>query len=149
MLAMGFTFIMQFDAALAAQISFERSRAELGADWENAVELEEIFSSNAGDTAREAYLKLLSLAAAHPKAYSFQAFCIYITWQQATEETIARHFETGIALSEHYLASPDGKDCQDIARVTELHGSFRVGLGLEEEDDIQIEFRRDTPKGGD
>jgi len=140
---------MQFDAALAAQISFQRAQGELGADWPRAVELEEVFSANAGGTAREAYEQLLSLAAAHPTAHFYQAFCIYITWQQATEETIPRHFHTGIALSERYLASPDGKDLQDIARVKELHESFRAGLGLEEEDDIQIEFRRDTPKGGD
>ena len=33
--------------------------------------------------------------------------------------------------------------------VTELLDSFRAGLGLNEEDDIVVEFRKDTPKGGD
>ncbi|HEX9154285.1 MAG TPA: hypothetical protein VF819_01905 [Nitrospira sp.] len=140
---------MQFDAALAAQDTFRRAEAELGAEWDTAVELEEIFSSNAGLTAREAYEGLLSLASRHPNAHSFHAFCIYITWQQVTEETIARHFETGMRLSEAYLATPGGKDQRDIAYVTELYESFRAGLGLEEEDEIQVEFRRDTPKGGD
>src|SRR5512143_1758083 len=140
---------MQFDAALAAQDTFRRAEAELGAEWDTAVELEEIFSSNAGLTAREAYESLLSLASRHPNAHSFHAFCIYITWQQVTEETIARHFETGMRLSEAYLATPGGKDQRDIAYVTELYESFRAGLGLEEEDEIQVEFRRDTPKGGD
>jgi hypothetical protein len=140
---------MQFDAALAAQDTFQRAEAELGAEWDTAVELEEIFSSNAGLTAREAYESLLSLASRHPNAHSFHAFCIYITWQQVTEETIARHFETGMRLSEAYLAAPGGKDPRDIAYVTELYESFRAGLGLEEEDEIQVEFRRDTPKGGD
>ena len=140
---------MQFDAALAAQDTFRRAEAELGAEWDTAVELEEIFSSNAGLTAREAYESLLSLASRHPNAHSFHAFCIYITWQQVTEETIARHFETGMRLSEAYLAAPGGKDQRDIAYVTELCESFRAGLGLEEEDEIQVEFRRDTPKGGD
>lgn len=140
---------MQFDAALAAQDTFRRAEAELGAEWDTAVELEEIFSSSAGLTAREAYEGLLSLASRHPNAHSFQAFCIYITWQQVTEETIARHFETGMRLSEAYLAAPDGKDQRDIAYVTELYESFRAGLGPEEEDEIQVEFRRDTPKGGD
>jgi hypothetical protein len=140
---------MQFDAALAAQTAFSQSQGELGSDWDRAVELEETFSSNAGATARDAYEGLLSLAARYPKAYSFQAFCIYITWQQVTEETIPHHFETGMKLSENYLASLHGKDQRDVAYVAELYESFRAGLGLEEEDEIQVEFRRDTPKGGD
>lgn len=140
---------MQFDAALAAQGALRRAEAELGSDWDTAVELEDTFSSNAGTTAREAYEQLLSLAERYPKAHSFHAFCIFITWQQVTEETIAQHFQTGMRLSEHYLASLDGKDKRDIAYVTELYDSFRAGLGLEEENEIQVEFRRDTPKGGD
>jgi hypothetical protein len=140
---------MQFDAALAAQDAFSQSERELSSDWDRAVELEETFSSNAGATAREAYEGLLALAHHHPEAHSFQAFCIYITWQQVTEETIARHFETGLKLSEAYLASQEGKHPRDIEYVTELYGSFRAGLGLEEEDEIQVEFRKDTPKGGD
>jgi hypothetical protein len=140
---------MRFDPALAAQDAFSQSELELGSDWDRAVELEETFSSNAGATAREAYEGLLALGQRHPKAHSFQAFCIYITWQQVTEETIAHHFQTGMRLSEVYLGSVDGKEKQDIDYVTELFESFRAGLGLEEEDEIQIEFRKDTPKGGD
>lgn len=140
---------MQFDAALAAQAAFEEAESELGPDWDTAVELEDIFSSNAGSTAREAYEGLLSLATRHPQAHAFQAFCIYITWQQVTEQTIAHHFETGMRLSEAYLASPDGKDRQHLDYVTELLESFRAGLGLDEEDEIVVEFRKDTPKGGD
>lgn len=140
---------MQFDAALAAQAAFEEAESELGSDWDAAVELEEIFSSNAGSTAREAYEGLLSLATRYPQAHAFQAFCIYITWQQVTEQTIAHHFETGMRLSEAYLASRDGKDQQHLDYVTELLESFRAGLGLDEEDDIVVEFRKDTPKGGD
>jgi hypothetical protein len=140
---------MQFDAALAAQDALRKAEAELGSDWDLAVELEDTFSSNAGSTAREAYEELLSLSSRHPQAHAFHAFCIYITWQQVTEETIARHFETGMKLSEAYLASPEGKGPRDIAYITELYESFRAGLGLEEEDEIQVEFRKDTPKGGD
>jgi hypothetical protein len=140
---------MRFDPALAAQDSFRDAQAELGADWDTAVELEDTFSSNAGATAREAYEGLLALARRHPNARSFHAFCIYITWQQATEETIARHFETGVTLCEGYLASRDAPTGPDVTRIEELYGSFRAGLGLEEEDDIQIEYRKDTPKGGD
>ncbi len=140
---------MQFDAALAAQDTLQESETELGADWDRAVELEGTFSSNAGATAREAYEQLLALATRHPQAHTFQAFCIYITWQQVTEETIAPHFHTGMKLSEAYLASPDGKDPRHLAYVSELLESFRAGLGLDEEDEIQVEFRKDTPKGGD
>jgi hypothetical protein len=140
---------MQFDAALAAQETFQRAEQELGSDWDHAVELEDTFSSNAGSTARDAYEGLLALARRYPQAHSFQAFCIYITWQQVTEETIAHHFQTGVRLCERYLVSREAKDQQDIAYVTELYESFRAGLGLDEEDEIQVEFRRDTPKGGD
>ena len=140
---------MQFDAALAAQDTFLRAEAELGSDWDTAVEQEGIFSSNAGSTAREAYESLLALATRYPNAHSYQAFCIFITWQQVTEETIAHHFQTGLRLCEAFLLSHDAKDPQDIAYVTELYGSFRDGLGLDEEDEIQVEFRKDTPKGGD
>jgi len=140
---------MQFDAALAAQETFHRSEGELGSDWDEAVELEETFSSNAGATAREAYEQLLALAVRHPEAHSFQAFCIFMTWQQVTEETIARHFQTGVRLCEAYLLSRDAKETADLDRITELYGSFKAGLGLEEEDEIVAEFRRDTPKGGD
>ena len=140
---------MQFDAALAAQDTLQEAEAELGDDWDEAVTLEETFSSNAGATARDAYEQLLAMAARHPQAHRFQAFCIYITWQQVTEETIAHHFETGMTLSEAYLASPEGKDPRHLAHVAELLDSFRAGLGLDEEDDILVEFRKDTPKGGD
>ncbi|CUS34992.1 conserved hypothetical protein [Candidatus Nitrospira nitrosa] len=140
---------MRFDPALAAQEAFGQAEAELGTNWDTAVELENTFSYNAGATAREAYEGLLALAQQYPNAHSFQAFCIYITWQQVTEETIARHFETGLSLSEAYLASPADKNPRDIECVTELHGSFRAGLGLGEQDELQIEYKRDTPKGGD
>jgi len=142
---------MQFDPALAAQQAFSRAEAthELDPDWDEAAEAELTFSSNAGSTARAAYEQLLALAARYPKAHSFQAFCIFITWQQVTEETIAHHFQTGLRLSETFLASPEGKHPADVEQVTELYGSFRDGLGLDEEDEIQVEFRKDTPKGGD
>jgi hypothetical protein len=140
---------MRFDPALAARAAFQRAEAEFHSGWESIVELEETFSSNAGSTAREAYEELLAFAQRYPHAHSFQAFCIYITWQQVTEETIARHFQTGVKLCQTYLASPEAKDIRDIDQITELYESFRAGLGLEEEDEIQMEFRRDTPKGGD
>ena len=142
---------MQFDPALAAQESFAQAETanELGSDWDRAAEWEGMFSSNAGATAREAYEHLLGLLSRHPNAHAFHAFCIYITWQQVTEETIPRHFRTGAALCEAYLATPEGKNTRDVAQIAELYGSFREGLGLKEEDETQREFRRDTVKGGD
>jgi hypothetical protein len=140
---------MQFDPALAARTAFHHARAELGTDWATAAELEEQFSSSAGPEASDAYEALLRLAERHPEAHAFQAFCIYITWQQVTEHTIARHFETGARLCERYLATPEGRTPAEIAQIRELYGSFRAGLGLEEEDDMQREFRQDIPKGGD
>jgi hypothetical protein len=140
---------MRFDAALAAQAALQEAETDLGPDWDVAAELESTFSSNAGSTAREAYEGLLALGTRHPQAYSFQAFCIYITWQQVTEETIAEHFQTGVRLCEAYLASRENKSVRHIEQITELYESFRAGLGLDEEDEIQVEFRKDTPKGGD
>lgn len=140
---------MRFDPALAARQAFRRSEAELGSDWDTAVELEDAFSSNTGAIARAAYERLLALVQRHPNAHSFHAFCIYITWQQATEETLARHFQTGIRLSEAYLGSREARSGEDLEQIEELYGSFKAGLGLGEEDEIQAEFRRDTPKGGD
>lgn len=140
---------MRFDPALAAQDAFRQAEAELGRDWDTALELEGTFSSNAGSIARDAYEELLALGRQHPNAHSFQAFCIYITWQQVTEQTIAHHFETGMKLCEAYLASREAQGKQDIEQIEELYGSFRAGLGLEEQDELQLEYRRDTPKGGD
>jgi hypothetical protein len=140
---------MRFDPALAAQTAFHEAETELGADWSTAVELEQVFSSSAGREATDAYEALLNLAQQHPGARAFQAFCIYITWQQVTEETIPRHFHTGLRLCEHYLASPEGKSGADFGQIEELCESFRAGLGMAHEDELQREFRRDTPKGGD
>ncbi len=140
---------MRFDPALAAQTAFQSAQPELGPDWDTAVELEDTFSSNAGATAREAYEGLLALGQRYPHARSFHAFCIFITWQQATEETIARHFETGLTLCEAYLHAHTARTSQELEHIEELYGSFRAGLGLEEEDEIQLEYKKDTPKGGD
>ena len=140
---------MQFDPALAAQGAFRLAESELGADWGTAVELEHAFSASAGPEARDAYDALLDLAQRHPGAHAFQAFCIYITWQQVTEETIPRHFQTGMRLCEQYLGSHGGTRRADDDHVEELYRSFRAGLGLDEEDEMQHEYRQDTPKGGD
>ena len=97
---------MQFDAALAAQETFRRAESELGSDWDTAVEFEDTFSSNAGSTAREAYEGLLALGVRYPQAYSFQAFCIFITWQQVTEETIDIIFRLASGSAKHFWHLP-------------------------------------------
>ncbi|MCS6897869.1 MAG: hypothetical protein NZM29_07845 [Nitrospira sp.] len=140
---------MRFDPALAARDAFYESRSELGSDWETAVELERTFSSTAGAEARAAYDGLLALARRHQNARSFQTFCIYIAWQQATEEPIARHFRTGLQLCDAYLAAENIEDSVHLDRIRELRRSFRTALGLEAEDDMQSEYTKDTPKGGD
>ena len=140
---------MHFDPALAAQAAFHDAKQELGKDWTMAVELEQVFSSSAGQEATKAYEALLTLAQRHPGARAFQAFCIYMTWQQVTEETIARHFLTGLRLCEQYLSSPQRHREADHRQIEELCESFRAGLGMQHEDELQQEFRRDTPKGGD
>src|SRR6476660_10572560 len=132
---------MRFDPALAAQCAFRQAETELEGDWDTAVELEQLFSSSAGREATEAYEALLNLAQRYPGARSFQAFCIYITWQQVTEETIAHHFQTGVRLCETFLSFRETHDRRHIEQITELYESFRAGLGMEEEDEIQVEFR--------
>ena len=140
---------MHFDPALAARAAFQHAEAELGPDWPTALELEEVFSSSAGQDASDAYEALLQLGHRHPGAQAFQAFCIYITWQQVTEHTIGRHFETGLRLCDRYLSLRSDKNEIDVAQVQELRESFIAGLGIHQEDELQQEFRRDVPKGGD
>jgi len=54
-----------------------------------------------------------------------------------------------VRLCETFLSSMETNDGRHMEQITELYESFRAGLGMEEEDEIQVEFRRDTPKGGD
>ncbi len=63
--------------------------------------------------------------------------------------SVAWHFQTGMRLCEAYLVSREARTGQEVEQVEELYESFKAGLGLEVEDEIQTEFRRDTPKGGD
>ena len=124
---------------------------ELGADREQVLETEAIFSSEAGDTARAAYLSLQEIGERHPGARAFQEFLIYITWQQATEETIPVYFRTGLALCNRYLlgaAGPVKTAEPDVGQVRELRASFRRGLGLDADDEME-EYDKDAFHGGD
>ena len=141
---------MQFDPAIAAQVSFTRAQdsGELGPDLEQAREAEAIFSGSAGREASAGYFTLLELGERHPDAVSFQEFLIYITWQQVTEETIPAHFQKGAELCDRYLSRlARGHDERQAEQIRALRRSFRAGLGQGEDDDA--EYDDDIPKGGD
>jgi hypothetical protein len=145
---------MQFDPAIAAQRSLARAveSGELAEDLELVIATEEAFSAEAGDAARSAYHALQQIGERHPGARAFQEFLIYITWQQVTEETIPLHFRTGLALCDRYLrgcpASEAGDARSRVGQIRELRASFRRGLGLDEDDEME-EFDKDAFHGGD
>jgi hypothetical protein len=141
---------VQFDPAIAAQLSFTRAQAsgELGADLAQAKAAEEIFSGSAGSEARAAYFELQAIGGRHPDAVSFQEFLIYITWQQVTEETLAAHFQRGADLCDRYLdRAGDGRDPVQVEQIRELRRSFRAGLGQTDEE--VSEYEEDRLIGGD
>jgi hypothetical protein len=141
---------VQFDPAVAAQVSFKRAQetGELGHDLEQAREAEAIFSGSAGREATSGYFTLQELGERHPDAVSFQEFLIYITWQQVTEETIPAHFQRGADLCDRYLNRPErGHDKMQAEQIRALRRSFRAGLGIQDED--ELEYDADTPQGGD
>ena len=140
---------MQFDAAIAAQRSFQRAQdtGELGDDREAVIEAEATFSASAGSEATAAYLTLQEIGERHPDAAAFQEFLIYITWQQVVEETIPSHFLKGVELCDRYLQRWGCEDRVQVIQIRELRTSFRAGLGLK--DDEPDEYAQDTIKGGD
>lgn len=141
---------MHFDPAIAAQASFAHAQnsEELGDDLEPVREAEAIFSGSAGREARDAYFALMALGARHPDAVALQEFLIYITWQQVTEETIPAHFQRGAELCDRYLGRlAPGHDAMQADQIRELRRSFRAGLGISDED--EMDYDADTLKGGD
>lgn len=140
---------------MAAQRAFARAKVagELGNDWEEAEHAEATFSSVAGATAADAYWTLQRIGTRHPKARAFQAFCIYITWQQVTEEPIPLHFKTGLDLCERFLKNSECRSAEellDLEQILELRISFQRGLGLKEEDEEDgHDYDKDVLKGGD
>lgn len=141
---------MHFDPAIAAQASFAhvQNSEELGDDLEAVREAEAIFSGSAGREARDAYFALVALGARHPDAVALQEFLIYITWQQVTEETIPAHFQRGAELCDRYLGRlAPGHNAMQADQIRELRRSFRAGLGISDED--EMDYDADTLKGGD
>ena len=141
---------MEFDPAIAAQVSFKRAQAsgELGVDLEGAIAAEAIFSESAGSDAKAAYFTLQEIGQRHPDAIALQEFLIYITWQQVTEDTIPAHFQRGADLCDRYLSRLGGDhDIMQAEQIRELRRSFRAGLGQDE--DEEAGYDEDTLKGGD
>ncbi len=143
---------MNFDPAVVAQEALARAYAHdsLGDAQPDIEEAEETFSSETGLEARHAYETLIAIGEKLPQARSFQEFLIFTTWQQATEETIPRHFHKGVQLTEQFLArfGTQIKGTDVYERVFAIRQSFRQGLGYHVES-MQDEYDRDTFHGGD
>ena len=143
---------MNFDPAVAAQESLARAYAHdsLGDIQPDVEEAEETFSSETGLEAKRAYETLIAIGESLPQARAFQEFLIFITWQQATEETIPRHFHKGVQLTEQFLArfgsQLRGNDVYE--RIVAIRRSFKRGLG-DRVESIQDEYDRDAFDGGD
>ena len=143
---------MQFDPAIAAQQALHRAEesGELATFQREVVEAEEIFSTDAGTVAKQAYEKLQHVGESLPNALRFHEFLIYITWQQVTEETIPQHFQKGLELCDRFLKhfgiEIEGTDTHQ--RITDIRKSFQGGLGIDEEENIP-EHDEDAFAGGD
>jgi hypothetical protein len=143
---------MEFDPAIAAQQALHRAEesGELATFQKEVVEAEEIFSTDAGPVAKQAYETLQQVGESLPNALRFQEFLIYITWQQVTEETIPQHFQKGLELCDRYLnhfgIEIEGTDTHQ--RITDIRKSFQGGLGIDEEENIP-EHDEDAFAGGD
>lgn len=143
---------MHFDPAIAAQQALHRAEesGELTTFQEEIADAEEIFSTEAGPLAKQAYEKLLQVGENLPNAMKFQEFLIYITWQQVTEETILQHFQKGLELCDRFLElfgdKIDGTDTSQ--QIMAIRKSFQGGLGIDEEENVP-EHDEDAFAGGD
>ena len=143
---------MHFDPAIAAQQALHRAEenGELATFQNEVVEAEEIFSTEAGSLAKQAYEKLQQIGESLPNALRFQEFLIYITWQQVTEETISQHFQKGLELCdrflEHFGREIEGTETDQ--RIRDIRKSFLGGLGIDEEEHVP-EHDEDAFAGGD
>ncbi len=142
---------MHFDPAIAAQQALHRAKeqGQLGSLEHTIVEAEESFSSNAGPEAKRGYELLQQLGDELPEVRAFQEFLIYITWQQATEETIPQHFHQGVKLCDRFLGrfGSELEGSATLKQVVDIRNSFRGGLG--DIDDPTPEYDEDAFKGGD
>ena len=120
---------MSFDPAIAARNALERSQesGELGGDQDAALEAEETFSSEDGELADAAYKTLLEIGEQYPLARDYQAFLIYLTWQQVVQDPVPSSFRKGLELCEPYLESAEPG--MDTDQIRQLQVTFRGGLG--------------------
>jgi len=143
---------MNFDPAIAAQQALHRAEedGELETFQTKIVEAEEVFSTEAGTLAKQAYEKLQHVGESLPNVLRFQEFLIYITWQQVTEETIPQHFQKGLELCDRFLEQfrkeIEGTDTHQ--RIKDIRKSFQGGLGIDEDENIP-EHDEDAFEGGD
>ncbi|TAJ26752.1 MAG: hypothetical protein EPO64_06040 [Nitrospirae bacterium] len=146
---------MRFDPAIAAQASFKLAveSGQLDDDVEAVRDAEATFSATAGEEAHAAYLVLQEIGEQHPHVTSFQAFLIYITWQQVMEETIPAHFRQGLSLCDRYLQrareAAQDHDPTQVEQIRELRVSFCSGLGLADKEESEEEYDKDAFTGGD
>jgi len=140
---------MRFDPALAARAALLKALDgdDLGQAYDRVVELEQIFSSTAGDPAGAAYDALYNIGALHPNAQAYQEFLIYITWQQFAEAMTPRYVERGLALCDQYV-DRWGSHGEAGERILEIRDAFAQAVGLAREDE-EDEYEQDTFKGGD
>lgn len=143
---------MNFDPAIAAQQALQQAEAngELGELATAIQETEEIFSTDQGSEAKQAYEKLQKFGAQLPKARWFQEFLIYITWQQVTEGPLARYFQRGLDACNHFLEQ-FGKEIEGTPtqhQILAIRESFQGGLGIQTEE-LVPEHEEDAFQGGD
>ena len=143
---------MNFDPAITAQKALAQAyvQDDLGGFQEKIEEAEDMFSSETGSEAARAYETLIAIGERLPDAQAYQEFLIFITWQQVTEETISRHFQKGVQLTEQFLArfgsQVQGTDVYE--RIVAIRQSFKQGLGDRIESMLD-EYDRDAFHGGD
>jgi len=143
---------MNFDPAIAAQqaLQLAKEQGELGELETDILETEEIFSTDQGPEAKQAFDTLQQLGAQLPQTQHLQEFLIYITWQQVTEGPLARYFQHGLGLCDRFL-DRFGKKIEGTTthrQILAIRESFQGGLGIEEEHVIP-EFEEDAFQGGD
>jgi len=143
---------MNFDPAIAAQQALRQAEecGELGTLATDILEAEEIFSTDQGQEAKQAYEQLQTYGQQLSGARWYQEFLIFITWQRVTEGPLARHFQHGLDACNRFLEQfkHEIEGTPSRQNVLDIRESFQDGLGLEEED-LMPELDEDTFKGGD
>ena len=143
---------MNFDPEIAAHHALQQAEqhGELE-DFESEIlEAEEIFSTDQGPEAKQAYETLQHYGETLPQAKWFQEFLIYITWQQVTEGPLARYFQHGLDACNRFLEQFE-REIQGTPThqyIVDIRKSFQGGLGIETED-IVPEHEEDAFQGGD